>query len=199
MQTLREIMTKNVEIVRPNATLFEAAEKMRNQNVGVLPVVEGKKIEGMITDRDIVIRALANRKDPRQTRVSDLMTRDVVYSYEDQGVDEAAKMMHDKHVRRILVLNNNRNLVGVISLGDLATQTGRRRMVSEVLEEVSTSGQNMMVIRRFWNNLNSRVGMASLIGVATLIFGVFMFRRRPELRARLQGVTIPFEKDERAA
>ncbi|HEY3060834.1 MAG TPA: CBS domain-containing protein [Chloroflexota bacterium] len=138
---LRDVMTRNPEIVRPDATLEEAARKMDQLDIGPLPVCEGDRLVGLVTDRDITVRATAAGKDPRSTVIREAMTQDIVYCYEDQDVKDAARMMEDKQIRRLPVLSREQRLVGIVSLGDLATDTGDKRMTGRVLEQVSQPGQ----------------------------------------------------------
>lgn len=117
---LREIMTRDVEIVHPESTIKDAAEKMRALDVGPLPVHDGTGVVGMITDRDIAVRAVADGCDPRSTRVREIMTPGVYHCFDDQDVREAAKLMAEKRVRRLPVLDRSYRLVGIVSLCDLA-------------------------------------------------------------------------------
>lgn len=133
---LRDIMTKQVEIISPDATLQEAAEKMRILDAGSLPVCSGTEVIGMITDRDIVIRAIAKALHPTQTRVSEVMSDNVVFAYEDQDVEEAAMLMENKQVRRLIVVNQNKDLVGIVSLADVTRETGDETLAGEVLQGV---------------------------------------------------------------
>jgi CBS domain-containing protein len=134
---LKEIMTRGVDVIPPEATLKEAAEKMKNLDVGPLPVCDGERLVGMLTDRDITVRAVAAGRDPSMTKVCDVMTPEIVYCFEDQRVEEAAKLMEEKQIRRLPVLNRNKWLVGIISLGDLAVDTGDRQFAGKVLAQVS--------------------------------------------------------------
>src|SRR3954451_23946044 len=135
---LREIMTPNVECVRPGDTLQEAARKMKSLDVGPMPVCgDNDKIIGMLTDRDITIRATAEGKDPKTAKVQDAMSEDVIWCFEDQDSAEAAALMRERQVRRLLVMNRDKRLVGIVSLGDLATETGDRQKSGEVLQDVS--------------------------------------------------------------
>ena len=136
---LREVMTRNVEVVHPDATLREAAQKMKNLDVGPIPVCDGDRIQGMLTDRDITIRATAEGRDPNTTPVREVMTPDVVYCYEDQDVQQAADLMEERQIRRLIVLNREKKLTGIVSLGDLATQTGDADLDSEELTETLSS------------------------------------------------------------
>jgi CBS domain-containing protein len=134
---LKEIMTRGIDVIPPEATLKEAAEKMKNLDVGPLPVCDGERLVGMLTDRDITVRAVAAGRDPSTTKVRDAMTPEVVYCFEDQSVEEAAKLMEEKQIRRLPVLNRNKWLVGIVSLGDLAVDAGDRQLAGEVLGQVS--------------------------------------------------------------
>jgi CBS domain-containing protein len=134
---LREIMTHNVEVIDPGDTLEHAARKMEELNVGPLPVCEGNRVVGMLTDRDITVRATAAGCDPKTTLVSDVMSQDVITCFEDQDVREAARVMKKEQVRRLLVLSRANALVGIVSLGDLATEAGDEGQPGEVLRKVS--------------------------------------------------------------
>jgi len=134
-------MTTNVEVIRPDASLQEAASRMDALDVGPLPVCEGDKVVGVITDRDITVRATATGQDPYLGQVQDVMSRDVVYAYEDQDVSEAARMMQDKQIRRLIVLDRNDKLVGIVSLGDLAVQTNNDQLSGQTLESISEPSQ----------------------------------------------------------
>jgi CBS domain-containing protein len=132
-----EVMTQNVECTRPDATLQEAAAKMKSLDVGPLPVCENDRLVGMLTDRDITVRATAEGENPTAIRVRDVMTPEVVYCFDDQLVGEAARLMQEKQVRRLLVLNRDKRLVGIVSLGDLAVETGDEQLAGNTLEAVS--------------------------------------------------------------
>jgi CBS domain-containing protein len=134
---LREVMTRNPEVVQPTATLEEAARKMDRLDVGPLPVCDGDRLVGLVTDRDITVRATSAGKDPRSATVAEAMTKDLVYCFEDQDVNDAARMMEEKQIRRVPVLSREHRLVGIISLGDVATTMPDDRMKGEVLEKVS--------------------------------------------------------------
>lgn len=135
---IKEVMTRNVEFIHPDITLSDAAGRMRNLNVGALPVGENDRLVGMLTDRDIAVRAVAEGRDPKNTKVRDTMTSDVVYCFENQDLSEAAKIMADKHVRRLVVLNKEKRLTGICSIGDLAV-SGDQKLSGDVLRKVSTA------------------------------------------------------------
>jgi CBS domain-containing protein len=130
-------MTPGVEVIHPRSTVAEAAERMKGLDVGILPVCDGDRLMGMLTDRDIVVRIIADQRDPKQTTVIDAMTPQVAYCFEDEDVQEAAMLMVDKQIRRLPVLNQDKRLVGIVSLGDLAVQTKNTQLSGEVLEYVS--------------------------------------------------------------
>jgi CBS domain-containing protein len=127
-------MTRDVTTIHADATLEEAAAMMALRDIGPLPVHDGEKLVGMLTDRDIVVRAVAAGADPIQDRVRNVMTPAVVYCFEDQGVQEAAGLMEQHKLRRLIVVDRDERLVGIISLGDLAVGTGEEGGVGEVLE-----------------------------------------------------------------
>jgi CBS domain-containing protein len=137
---VRDVMTRGVESVSPGDTLEHAARKMEELDVGPLPVCVGSRVVGMLTDRDITVRATAAGCDPKTTLVADTMSQDVVGCYEDQDVREAAALMKDRQVRRLLVMDRDDHLVGIVSLGDLATEAGDQGQPGEVLKEVSQPG-----------------------------------------------------------
>jgi CBS domain-containing protein len=134
---VRDIMTPDVECVCPDDTLQEAAIKMQDLDIGPLPVCDRDHIAGMLTDRDITVRAIAKGLDPRSTQVRDVMTRDVIHCYEDEDAEAAARLMQERQVRRVLVIDHDERLVGIVSLGDLAAETGDPRRIGEVLQDVS--------------------------------------------------------------
>jgi len=134
---IKEIMSSNVEVTYPNCTLQEAADRMKALDVGALPVCDGDRIVGMITDRDITVRAISEGWDPWTTAVREIMTPDAVCCYDNQQVTEAARLMRDRQVRRIMVLDRRQHLVGMISLGDVAVGTADDMLAGETLEKVS--------------------------------------------------------------
>src|SRR5690348_6224788 len=117
---LRDVMTPRVECVGPDDTIQTAARTMRDLDVGTVPVCDRDRLAGMLTDRDIAIRAVAEGHDPGACRVRDVMTPDVVYCFEDQSVEEAERLMREQQIRRLVVLDRDKRMVGIVSLGDLA-------------------------------------------------------------------------------
>ncbi|HET6898335.1 MAG TPA: CBS domain-containing protein [Vicinamibacteria bacterium] len=140
---IKEVMTSRVECVRPETTLQEAAAKMKSLNVGPLPVCEGETPVGIITDRDIVIRAISEGRDPRTTRVQEVMTKDVVTVQETDDVKDAARLMKDRQIRRVVVVGTDKRVTGIVSLGDIAVDAHDDKMSGDVLEKVSADPVTM--------------------------------------------------------
>jgi CBS domain-containing protein len=120
MKTIKDVMTHGVEVLEPNSTLKQAAEKMRQLNVGPMPVCVGGKLVGMVTDRDIVVRGIAMGHDPNTSKVSAVMTEDIEVIHPDASLKEAAALMSVSQVRRLPVVDDDQKLIGIVSLGDLA-------------------------------------------------------------------------------
>jgi CBS domain-containing protein len=135
-----EVMTKGAECIAPDASLREAAGRMKDLDCGALPVCDADRLIGVLTDRDITVRSVAAGHDPKADKVRDVMTPGLVYCFDDQDAEEAAQIMREKQIRRIPVLNREKRLVGIVSLGDLALQTGDRQMAGRALEGVSEPG-----------------------------------------------------------
>ena len=138
---LKDVMTPGVEVIAPDASIYEAAQKMSHLDIGPLPVCEDNRLIGMLTDRDITVRAVAAGRDPVTTLVRDVMTPDIVYGFDDQDIADAARLMEQYQIRRLPVLNRNKQLVGLVALGDLAVHPEARPMAAEVLEQVSAPGK----------------------------------------------------------
>jgi CBS domain-containing protein len=136
---VRDLMTRELETVAPQATLREAAQIMARLDVGVLPTVDGGKLVGIITDRDIAVRAVALGKDPAVTTVRDAMSPGVKYIFDDDGVDDAAEVMADLQVRRLPVVDRENRVVGIISLADIARER-RPSQAGEALQGISRPG-----------------------------------------------------------
>lgn len=134
---LRDVMTRNVEITQPDATVQEAAVKMRALNVGALPVCDGDRLVGFLTDRDITVRATADGRNPANTTIGEVMTPDIAYCFDDQKIGEAACVMAEKQIRRMPVRDRNKRLVGIVSLGSLAVHTKDDKLAGDVLKQVS--------------------------------------------------------------
>src|SRR5215207_1901990 len=133
---LKEIMSDHVEVIHPDDSLQTAAEKMRDRDIGFLPVCDGDRLIGVLTDRDLITRALADGLESTAILGRDLLTSPAIYCFDDQSVDEAAKLMHDNQIRRLVVLSRDKQMVGVISLGDLA-MIANDKLTGDVLQSVS--------------------------------------------------------------
>jgi CBS domain-containing protein len=133
-----EAMTKDVRVANPEQTLRQAARMMADLDAGVLPVGENDRLIGMITDRDIAIRGVAHGKGPK-AKVRDVMTTDVKYCFDDQDLSEVTRNMADIQVRRLPVMNHDKRLVGILSLGDIAISSDGKDM-SEALSGISRCG-----------------------------------------------------------
>ena len=137
---IREIMTREVDVIPPTASVRDAALKMKELDVGAIPVCDGQKLAGLVTDRDITVRAVAEGRNPSEVRAAEVMSGDIAYCFEDETVEQAANLMESKQIRRLLILDRNKQLTGIISLGDISVRTeGSRRkdLAAEALEEIS--------------------------------------------------------------
>ena len=137
---VKDIMTRDVEIARRDTLLTDAAESMRVHDIGMLPVCDGDQLVGVVTDRDITVRATANKLHPELVRCQDVMTPNVVFCFEDQEVVEAGAIMQDHKIRRLPVVNRQRRLVGIISIGDIALGTGDTTLAGVSVQEISAPG-----------------------------------------------------------
>lgn len=135
MKTVREVMTTNVDCCTPLDNVFEVAVKMRDLNVGAIPVVEDGRLMGMITDRDLVVRGIAEKR-PNSSPVTEVMTNEVITVSPDTSVQEAAEQMAEHQIRRLPVVENGR-LVGIVSLGDLATYRYSDESAGRALSSIS--------------------------------------------------------------
>ena len=122
MTTVADVMTRGVRTMSPSDTVVRAAQAMDELNVGVIPVCDGKKLVGMVTDRDIVVRGVAQEADPKTLKLADVMSTNVRCATEDEDVDEVLSEMADTQIRRMPVVDGQQQLVGIISLGDIAAK-----------------------------------------------------------------------------
>jgi CBS domain-containing protein len=134
---IREVMSTDVELTNPDASLKEAAMAMRDGDFGALPVGENDRLVGMLTDRDMTVRAVAEGKDPNSTTVRDAMSKGIDYCFEDDPVEDAAKLMSTRQIRRLPVLNHDKRLVGIVALKDLAVESASIKPAAETLSDVS--------------------------------------------------------------
>src|SRR3954462_694227 len=131
-----EILTREVETIRPETSAREAAQRMRSMDVGALPVCDGRRLLGMVTDRDLTLRILAEGRDPNATPVEAAMTPDVQYVFEEDDVQRAAQIMKDNQIRRLPVVDREKHLVGILAIGDIATHA-TDQLSGDTLEKVS--------------------------------------------------------------
>ena len=136
MQKLKELMSRDVKVISPDLTIWDAAKQMRDGDFGMMPVGEDDRLIGTISDRDIVIRAIAEGKDAG-TKVRDAMSEGVVWAYEDDFVEQAARIMSERQVRRLPVVDRDKQLVGIVALGDLAVESSEIQPAAQALSEIS--------------------------------------------------------------
>lgn len=133
---VKDLMTRDVDIITPSTTVQKAASIMRDDGVGSLLVGENERLVGVLTDRDVVLRVVADGRSAETTPAGDAMTRDVLYCYEDESAEDVCDNMGRNQVRRLPVLNRDKRLVGVVSLGDLAA-AGSARAAGGALEGIA--------------------------------------------------------------
>ncbi len=133
---VKEIMSKEVDWIAPNVSIREAARRMRDEDIGALPVGENDQLIGMVTDRDIVIRVLPNGKDPDGATAREAMSNRLLYCFEDQEAEDVAVNMGENQVRRLPVLSRDKRLVGMVSLGDIAEKASEKA-AGEALGEIT--------------------------------------------------------------
>jgi CBS domain-containing protein len=134
---VKDISTPDPQCIGPDASLAEAAKQMRILDIGMLPVCENGRLIGTVTDRDITVRAVAEGLDPKAVKVRQMMTQEVVYCFENRSVEEAARLMEEKQIRRLPVLDAQKHLVGIVSIGDVAARAHELKLAGEVLEYVT--------------------------------------------------------------
>jgi CBS domain-containing protein len=131
----KEVMSSNIRIIPSNTSIQAAAELMRQMDIGMLPVTEDGRIVGMLSDRDIAIRAVAEGADPTATPAREVMSRDVVSCFEDQDARDVATAMEQNHVRRVVVVNRKNEAIGMISVDDLAVHPETKPLADEVVRQ----------------------------------------------------------------
>jgi len=139
MTTIADIMTRSIATVRRDETLQAAARRMQEMDVGSLPVLDGKAVAGVVTDRDIAVRGVAAGMIPQESLVADVMTAELRFCRADDTIEQAMAEMGDLQVRRLPVLDAKNEIVGIVSLGDLATRQSAH--TDETLREISTPGR----------------------------------------------------------
>jgi CBS domain-containing protein len=134
---VQEIMSRGVVWVEPETTILQAAQKMRDLDVGFLAICENDRLVGTLTDRDIAIRSVAQGRDPREAPVREIMSADVFCGYADDDIERVSEYMQEKEVRRLLILDGDKRLVGVVSLGDIAKISGDQLLAGETLGHIA--------------------------------------------------------------
>ena len=131
---ISDVMSRGVTVARPNDTIQSVAQRMASEDVGAIPVCDGQRLQGMITDRDITIRAVA--KGDINAPVTEVMSSDIEYCFEDDDLEDVADKMADRQIRRIPVVDRDRNLVGIVALADLARE-GKDKLTGNTVEDIS--------------------------------------------------------------
>ncbi len=134
---IKEVMSREVKFIRPDTTIREAAQHMRDCDCGYLPVGENDRLIGAVTDRDIIIRAIADGQNPEQAKVQDIMTGKVVYCFEDDSIEDASARMQEQQIRRLVVLDRNKRMKGVVSLGDIARASNDNQLTGETEKAIA--------------------------------------------------------------
>ena len=139
---VRELMTEEVATVTLATTLNEVASKMKQEDTGAIPVLDEDRLVGIVTDRDIVIRCIAEGKDPGSARVNEVMTKSVRKVNEDATVKEVLTMMSSSEIRRVPVVNDRDEIVGIVSIGDIATQANQEGRIGQAIGDISQAPPN---------------------------------------------------------
>lgn len=139
MQQIKDVMSHDVKTLSPEAAIKDAARQMRDGNFGLMPVGEHDRLVGTLSDRDIVIRAVAQGMDA-STKVRDVMSTEVLWAYENDSVDKASQIMSDNQIRRLPIVNSDKRLVGIVALGDLAVDGADMMRAGQALSEISKPG-----------------------------------------------------------
>jgi CBS domain-containing protein len=137
---VKEVMTQHVSVVAPDTQIPEIARKMRDEDIGSMPVVENERLVGMVTDRDIVIRTVAEGQDIRTATARETMSPRILYCFDDQTVEDVLENMGEQQIRRLPVVDRDKRLVGVVSLGDLSKAA--KRKAGDALKEISQPTQH---------------------------------------------------------
>ena len=133
---LKDVMSRDVMVISPDMTIGEAARKMCDGDFGMIPVGENDRMVGAISDRDIVVRAVAEGKGP-ETKVREIMSEGICWAFDDDTVEHAAKLMSERQVRRLPVVNRDKRLVGIVALGDFAVDSAELKPAAEALAKIS--------------------------------------------------------------
>lgn len=136
MQQLKDLMSRDVKVISPEMTIQDAARTMSEGDFGMMPVGEDDRMIGTISDRDIAIFAVAEGKGP-DTKIREVMSEGIAWAYEDDSVEKAAKIMSERQVRRLPVVNRDKRLVGIVALGDFAVESSEIKPAAQALSEIS--------------------------------------------------------------
>lgn len=194
MSIVRDFMSEDVFVVSPETNLTEVANQMKSRDTGFIPICDSNRLKGTVTDRDIVIRAIAENRNPNETRVSDIMTPEVNYVFEDQNIEDATEIMQSKQIRRLIVLNKSKNLCGVLSLGDISSSKSQQAESGETLDAISNQGRqksskaSVKNQNSFWQAL----GILSF-GSSIAALAYYVFKQTPEIRDQIKKV-VPLSK-----
>lgn len=177
------VMAADVETLTIRSSLREASEVMKNKNLGALPVIDQDQVVGMITDRDIVIRGVAEGRNLDQTMATQAMTTDVVSCLENQTINEALELMRHKQVGRLVVLDQSHKLIGILSLGDVSRTLGQDRLAGLVLENVNFGFKG-----RYGRRATAILGITT--GIAAILTGLsWVFSNRRSFERTIAKVT----------
>ena len=136
MQKIKDVMSRDVQVTSPEASIKDAARQMLKGNFGMMPVEENDRMIGAISDRDIAIRAVAEGRDT-SAKVRDVMSESIVWVYEDDSVADAANLMSNHQIRRLAVVNADKRLVGIVALGDFTVDSADLKVAGQALSEIS--------------------------------------------------------------
>lgn len=194
MSTVRDFMSEDVFVVSPETNLSEVANQMKNKDTGFIPICDGNRLKGTVTDRDIVIRAIAENRNPNETRVSDIMTPEVNYVFDDQSIEDATEIMQSKQIRRLMVLNRSKNLCGVLSLGDISSSKNQHSGSGETLDAISNKGRQKSSesLTQNPNSFWQAFGILSF-GSSIAALAYYVFKQTPEIRDQIKKV-VPLAK-----
>ena len=136
---ISDVMTKNPVIIGEKATIADAIRKMENIGCGILPIGDSKEVKGIITDRDIMLRAFSQNKNVENTCVTEIMTKEVIFCEEDSPLDQVVYKMNQNNVRRVLIRDKNQTISGIVSLGDIVRRIPRKSQLAELLKNTSVA------------------------------------------------------------
>jgi len=134
---VKDVMSKKPEYLAPDSTLQKAAEEMFRQDFGIIPIGENDRLVGMVSDRDIALRAVAKGKDPKSTSVKEVMSKKVLYCFEDDDIASAVNNMCKQQIRRLVVLNKDKRMTGMLSVADIVTKSNDDKLCSKLIKAVS--------------------------------------------------------------